>query len=112
MTSKNVTRPPRLAPGARVALVAPAGPMRLDPDPMHRLGIGFLFGTLGLFLQSATEWTYKQTPVLFTFHVMMGALAALYYARRHGLPAERRPSLAPAINVRTPVPAAVASTGP
>lgn len=56
---------------------------RLNADPMHRLGIGFLFGAIGIFLQSATEWTYKQTAVMFTCHVMMGALASLYYARRH-----------------------------
>jgi O-antigen ligase len=55
---------------------------RLDPDPMHRLGIGFLFGTCGLFIQSITEWTYRQTSIMFTFHVMMGALASLYYAKR------------------------------
>lgn len=55
---------------------------RLNPDPMHRLGIGFLFGTTGLFIQSITEWTYRQTSILFTFHVMMGALASLYYATR------------------------------
>lgn len=57
---------------------------RLDADPMHRLGIGILFGTLGIFLQSATEWTYRQTPVMFTFHLLLGALASLYYARRRG----------------------------
>ena len=49
---------------------------------MHRLGIGFLFGTCGLFIQSITEWTYRQTSIMFTFHVMMGALASLYYAKR------------------------------
>jgi hypothetical protein len=55
---------------------------RLNPDAMHRLGIGFFFGTLGLFLQSTTEWTYRQTSIMFTFHVMMGALASLYDAKR------------------------------
>jgi len=35
MTSKNPTRPPRLAPGARVALVAPAGPL-LERDDLVR----------------------------------------------------------------------------
>jgi hypothetical protein len=55
---------------------------RLNPDPMHRLGIGFLFGALGLFTQGITEWTYRQTSIMFTFHVMMGALASIYYARR------------------------------
>jgi hypothetical protein len=55
---------------------------RLNSDPMHRLGIGFLFGALGLFTQGITEWTYRQTSIMFTFHVMMGALASLYYAKR------------------------------
>jgi O-antigen ligase len=54
---------------------------RLNPDPMHRMGIGFLFGTVGVFLQSQTEWTYRQTALMFTFHVMMGALASLYRER-------------------------------
>ncbi len=35
MTSKNLVRPPRLAPGARVALVAPAGPL-LERDDLVR----------------------------------------------------------------------------
>lgn len=55
---------------------------RLDADPMHRMGIGLLFGACGIFLQSMTEWTYRQTSIMFTCHVLMGALAALYYARR------------------------------
>jgi hypothetical protein len=55
---------------------------RLNSDPMHRLGIGILFGAVGLFTQSITEWTYRQTSIMFTFHVMMGALASLYYAKR------------------------------
>jgi hypothetical protein len=56
---------------------------RLNPEPMHRIGIGLLFGTVGIFLQSITEWTYRQTTLLLTFHVMMGALASLHYARKH-----------------------------
>ncbi len=55
---------------------------RLNPDPMHRMAIGLGFGAFGIFLQSITEWTYRQTPVMFTFHAMMGVLASLYYARR------------------------------
>jgi hypothetical protein len=63
---------------------------RLNPDPMHRIGIGILFGTLGIFMQSATEWTYKQPPVMFTFHVMVGTLASLYYARRRAVVAAKQ----------------------
>ncbi|MEO5960250.1 MAG: hypothetical protein ABIR80_14135, partial [Opitutaceae bacterium] len=55
---------------------------RLDGDPMHRLGIGFLFATCGIFFQSVTEWTYRHTALMFTFHILMGALASLYYEKR------------------------------
>lgn len=75
---------------------------RLNDDPEHRLAIGCLFGTMGIFLQSATEWTYKQTAVMFTFHVLMGALAALYYARRRARRDARereREGVAPEIEV-------------
>lgn len=63
---------------------------RLNDDPMHRLAIGFLFGAVGIFIQSTTEWTYRQTALMFTFHVMMGALAGLYYARRSAIREEKR----------------------
>src|SRR5205085_12085787 len=64
---------------------------RLNPDPMHRLAIGFLFSTCGIFLQSTTEWTYRQTVLMFTFHVLMGALASLHFARhRAAVEAKKR----------------------
>jgi hypothetical protein len=63
---------------------------RLNRDPMHRLGIGILFGTTGMFLQSATEWTYRQTGLLLTFHLLMGVLASLHYLRRHPPGASRQ----------------------
>lgn len=56
---------------------------RLNPDPMNRMGIGFLFAAGGVFLQNATEWTYKQPGILFTFHVLMGALAGIYKYRKN-----------------------------
>lgn len=56
---------------------------RLNDDPMHRLGIGFLFATAGIFLQSATEWTYRQSTIFLMFHLMMGSLASLQWMRRH-----------------------------
>jgi len=52
-------------------------------DPMYRVGTGIFFGTCGIFLQSLTEWVYRQTPMLLTFHVLLGTLASLYYIRRH-----------------------------
>lgn len=51
-------------------------------DPMLRLGAGIFFCTWGIFLQSITEWVYRLTPIFFTFHVLMGALASLYFAKR------------------------------
>jgi hypothetical protein len=55
---------------------------RLNDDPVHRIALGVLFGTLGIFIQSATEWTYRQTAVMFTFHVLLGALASMYRTRK------------------------------
>jgi hypothetical protein len=49
---------------------------------MHRFGVGFFFAICGIFLQSVTEWVYRQTQILFTFHVLLGALASLCYFRR------------------------------
>jgi hypothetical protein len=51
-------------------------------DPMHCLGVGIFFGTCGIFLQSLTEWVYRQSPIYFTFHILIGALAGLYYYAR------------------------------
>ena len=51
-------------------------------EPMHRMGVGLFFGTAGIFLQSMTEWTYRQTAIFFTFSVLIGVLASLTWARR------------------------------
>lgn len=56
-------------------------------DPMYRMGAGVFFGTGGIFLQSMTEWTYRQTAIFFTFSVLLGVLASLTWARRHLAPA-------------------------
>lgn len=55
--------------------------------PMHRLGVGIFFGTCGIFLQSMTEWVYRQTPIYFTFSILLGTLASLTWTRRHVAPA-------------------------
>jgi len=52
-------------------------------DPMYRVGSGIFFCTWGIFLQSLTEWVYRQTAILLTFHVLLGALASLIYFRKH-----------------------------
>jgi len=50
---------------------------------MRQLGLGILFGMLGVFFQSVTEWSFRHTPVFLTFHATAGVLASLYFARRH-----------------------------
>src|SRR5262249_40174309 len=51
-------------------------------DPMRRLGLGIFFGTCGIFIQSLTEWVFHQTPIYFTFHILIGALASLCWVKR------------------------------
>lgn len=51
-------------------------------EPMRALGVGILFGICGIFGQSLTEWVYRQTPILFTFYILLGALASLAFSRR------------------------------
>jgi hypothetical protein len=60
-----------------------------SPEPLQRMGIGFFFAVLGVFLQSMTEWVYRATPLLLTFHIILGSLASLYYIKRHSKPRQR-----------------------
>ncbi len=53
-----------------------------SPFVMHQLGAGIFFATCGIFLQSLTEWTFRQTPIFFTFHILLGVMASLYHQRR------------------------------
>jgi hypothetical protein len=46
-----------------------------------RFGVGVFFGLAGAFSQSLVEWEYRQTPLLFLLHILLGALAAVYPAR-------------------------------
>jgi len=46
-----------------------------------RFGVGVFFGLMGAFSQSVSEWEYRQTPLLFLIHILLGALAAVYPAR-------------------------------
>jgi len=56
---------------------------RRSPDPMQRMGVGFFFAICGLFLQSLTEWVYRQTPMVITFNLILGSMAGLcFYWRR------------------------------
>lgn len=49
---------------------------------MRRLGVGILFGFGGIFLQSLTEWVFRQSPIYYVFQVLLGTLASLYYIKR------------------------------
>jgi hypothetical protein len=56
--------------------------VRRSPQLTSRMGAGFFFGCLGVFFQSLTEWVYHQTQIFFTFNMILGALASLYWLRR------------------------------
>jgi len=51
-------------------------------DATSRIGVGIFFGTCGIFLQSITEWVFRQTHIFFAFNVLIGTLAALYWMRK------------------------------
>jgi len=51
-------------------------------DPMRRMGVGLFFGFCGMFLQSLTEWVFRQPPLYFMFHVLLGVVASLYFIKR------------------------------
>lgn len=55
---------------------------RRSSDPMYRIGTGIFFAICGIFLQSLTEWVYRQTAILLTFHVLLGTLASLKYWKK------------------------------
>jgi hypothetical protein len=82
---------------------------RLNPDPMHRLGIGMLFAVCGIFLQSTTEWVYRQSTLFLSFYLMLGGLASLHYARKHARVhvAEREPELEEIEIEATPIHASI-----
>jgi hypothetical protein len=63
------------------------------PDPVRRIGVGILFGFGGIFLQSLTEWVFRQSPIYYVFHVLLGTLAGLYYMKRQA----RRPAAITAV---------------
>jgi len=59
------------------------------PDLMRRMGIGIFFALSGLFLASLTEWVFRHSPLYYIIHILLGALASLYYVRRQSRKAER-----------------------
>ena len=55
---------------------------RRQRTTVHLIGIGLFFGMAGVFLQSLTEWIFRQTAIYLTMHVLIGALASLYAIRK------------------------------
>jgi hypothetical protein len=51
-------------------------------DPMLRIGVGLFFSLCALFLQSITEWVFWQSPIFYTFNILLGTLMSLYYIKR------------------------------
>jgi hypothetical protein len=66
---------------------------RMPSFPASVIGTGLFFCICGIFLQSLTEWVYRQTAILLTFHLLLGALASLYQARKRM--AKKVPGMAP-----------------
>jgi len=61
------------------------------PNPMRRLGVGLFFALCGIFLQSLTEWVFRHSPIYYTVHMLLGALASLYYMKRQARKAAEAP---------------------
>lgn len=51
-------------------------------QPLRRIPVGIFFGLFGVFLQSLTEWVFRQTQVLLSIHLLVGVLASLYFLRK------------------------------
>ena len=80
---------------------------RRMPDPMRRVGVGIFFGVCGVFLQNLTEWVYRHLPLYFMFHILLGALASLYYLKKTARRAEvarQKASLEPVHLMASPAP--------
>ncbi|HEY6167776.1 MAG TPA: O-antigen ligase family protein [Verrucomicrobiae bacterium] len=69
-------------------------------DVMLRIGAGLCFSVGGVFLQSLTEWTYRQTAIFLMSSILLGALASLHHIKRNAHRTERQP---PASRVARPV---------
>ena len=56
---------------------------RRSPEILSRFGVGSLFAISACFLQSITEWEFRQTQLFLLMHIVLGTLAAVYAIRRH-----------------------------
>jgi hypothetical protein len=52
-------------------------------DPLARWGVGLMLGIFALFLHNLTEWTYRETTIHFTAHIVIGGLIGLRWYRKH-----------------------------
>jgi hypothetical protein len=57
--------------------------VRQRTDVVTRYGIGAFCAMLAIFLQSLTEWEFRNTKIFLFAHIIMGALAAIYFSNRH-----------------------------
>jgi hypothetical protein len=60
------------------------------PDPLRRIPVGIFFGLCGVFLQSLTEWIFRQTQVMLSVYLLMGVLASMYFLRKQERKMEKR----------------------
>jgi O-antigen ligase len=60
------------------------------PDPLRRVPVGIFFGLCGVFLQSLTEWVFRQTQVMLSVYLLMGVLASMYHLRKQERKMEKR----------------------
>jgi hypothetical protein len=76
---------------------------RRSADPMQRMGVGFVFAIGGIFLQSLTEWVYRQTPMVITFNLILGSMAGLYFYWKRAAAAEKAQTRAAAQELLRPL---------
>src|SRR5436190_2470725 len=60
------------------------------PDPLRRIPVGIFFGLCGVFLQSLTEWVFRQTQVMLSVYLITGVLASMYRLRKQERKMEKR----------------------
>jgi hypothetical protein len=49
--------------------------------PSRQIGVGVSIAIGCMLLQSMTEWVYRHSPVFYTFNILVGLLASLYYQK-------------------------------
>lgn len=62
--------------------IAFSGVLKGEMDISDRIRLGAFLGLLGVLMQSVTEWEFRQTPMFFLEHIIMGVVASIYYQRK------------------------------